>query len=117
MRAVSSSELISGTPKYFALSSRSSSADGYLITVYPTPESAATLQYSYQQSPEDLSENNQYHLGSAAHSELVLASCLMVADRMINKESLDPNGGLYAARYVSLLKSSISVDGGLVTEA
>ncbi len=41
----------------------------------------------------------------------------MVADRMINKESLDPNGGLYAARYVSLLKSSISVDGGLVTEA
>ncbi len=117
MRTVSSNELLSGTPKYFALSSKAQSVDRYEITVYPTPDKAATLRYSYQQEPAELSNLNPLHLGSAAHSELVLASCLMVADRMLNKEGLDPTGGLYAARYISLLKSSISVDGGLVTEA
>ena len=117
LRAVSSNELISGTPQYFAMSARTQAADGYQLTLYPTPDKAATLRYSYQYSPEELSEDNQFHRGSAAHSELLLASCLMVADRMLNKESLDPQGGLYAARYISLLKSSIAIDGGIVSEA
>ena len=117
LRAAESTNSLSGTPRYFALSAKPQVADAYRVTMYPTPDKAYTLHYSYQQSPAELSSENQYHLGSAAYSELLLASCLMVADRMLNKESLDAAGGIYAQRYVSLLRSSIAVDGGLVSEA
>ena len=117
LRACESSASLTDTPRYFAIQARSQSADAYEILMYPTPNEALTLKYSYEQLPADIGSSNQYHLGSAAHSELLLASCLMVADKMLNKESLDPSGGLYMARYVSLLKSSIDIDNKLVSAA
>tara|TARA_R100001129_G_scaffold185658_1_gene174567 strand:+ start:700 stop:1404 length:705 start_codon:yes stop_codon:yes gene_type:complete len=117
LRAAESSASLSDTPRYFAIQARAQASDAYEILMYPTPDAALTIKYSYEQLPADLSSSNQYHLGSAAHSELLLASCLMIADKMINKESLDPSGGLYMARYVALLKSSIDLDNKLVAAA
>lgn len=110
LRSLYSSEALNGIPKYCAIRPKSQEEDSYELLVYPTPDAAMTIEYRYEKVPVELGESNPYHLGSAAYSELVLASCLMIADKMLNKESLDPSGGLHAQRYAELLKASILID-------
>lgn len=111
IRSLNSSEALRGRPKYCAIRAKEQAVDRYELMLYPSPDVSYTLQYRYEKLPDELSGDNPYHLGSAAHSETVLAACLMVADKMLNKESADAvGGGLNYQQFASCLRASIALD-------
>lgn len=112
IRALRSRDGLDKYPSYAAIRPKSHSDDAYELLVYPTPDESATLEYRYEMMPSTtLSSGNPYHLGSAAHSQTFLTACLMCADQSLNKETAEAaNGGLFAERFRSLLRTSISID-------
>lgn len=108
-RAMRDRNALSGKPFYYAIRQRSNDA-GYELLFHPVPSDTVSLLYRYEKSPPDLSEDNQYHLGPASFSELLLAACLFTADKKMNKESLPPDGGLYGGMYSVLLQSALEAD-------
>jgi hypothetical protein len=101
----------SGIPRYCAIRSAGNpNVDGYELLVYPVPEIDYSIDFMYERSPHEITVDNPYHLGAASHSELLLSACLMVADKMLNSESISPDGGIHAQRFFRQLTASIVVD-------
>ena len=100
-----------GIPHYCAIrSSGDMAVEGYELLVYPEPDSNLAIEYRYEKSPSEIASDNPYHLGQASHSELLLSACLMVADKMLNSESIAPDGGIHAQRFFRQLSASIALD-------
>src|SRR3990167_2763787 len=74
----------------------------YQVTFYPPPHKALTLSYRYQIQPVPISDDVPWPLGTTAHTETILASCLLCAQERYGKGS--PN-----ARTIFLEKLSASV--------
>jgi len=78
----------------------------YELFVYPAPEAAYTLSYRYSVLPSMLVElTNEYPYGGAAHGELFLEACLMVADERLNDAP-----GIHHQQFNQLLAASIARD-------
>lgn len=111
LRAMQSKSYLKGIPYYVAIRARNDRTDeGYELAFYPTPDRAFTIQFRYEKLPPEVDANSQYHLGPEVHSKLLLSACLMEADRMLNQESISPDGGLHAQRFFQQLASSIAID-------
>jgi hypothetical protein len=111
VRSLRANHLTSGRPHYCAIRPKPLEVDRYELMLYPTPDSSYTFEYRYEKRPPALSSDNPYHLGSAAHSETVLAACLMVADRTLNPEKPEAaGGGLQMQRFLMALRTSILLD-------
>lgn len=112
IRALRSTDPLSGIPKYYAIRPKIQSEDRYELMVYPTPNTGTVLDYKYEMVPAaTLSDGNPYHLGPACHSQTFLMACLMNADRALNKETVEEaGGGLYAKKFADCLRSSIALD-------
>jgi len=110
IRSLYANDYASGPPEYCALRAvQPSSVDTtrYEALLYPVPDAAYTLSYQYAICPDELSTNNQYHLGGTAHSECVLESCLAAAERVMRPE-VGP--GVHTQRFQECLQASIKID-------
>jgi len=75
------------------------------VVWYPVPDGVYTFHYQYEAFGGKLSEANPYPLGGMRHSELVLESCLSVAEQRSNDEI-----GNHTAAFRSMLASSVAFD-------
>lgn len=82
-------------------------ATGHRLEVswWPVPDAAYTLTYRYEAFAAPLSDENRFPLGGMRHSELLIQSCLAVAEQRANDER-----GHHTAEFDRLLKSSIAQD-------
>lgn len=108
IRSLRSSASATGAPKYYAV--RPKSADytaeqSYELVLYPTPDAVYNLEYTYNVSPPDATSVNKYPLGTRAHSDTVLASCLACAE--IDRDSA--RGPRHEA-FMERLSASVSLD-------
>lgn len=113
LRQLQASEPLTGQPKYAAV--RPTSAGGVKVThevlFYPTPsssETGAVLEYRSQVVPEQLDEASDFALqlyGSKQMAEVILASCLMVAEQ---REKGGP--GEQAAKFQQQLAAAMAND-------
>ena len=111
LRSMQSKRYLKGIPRYVAIRSRDDRTDeGYEIVFYPTPDRAFTIEFRYEKLPAEITADNPYHLGPAVHSKLLVAACLMEADRTLNPEATGPDGGLQAQQFFRQLSASIAVD-------
>lgn len=110
MRSLLSSDARQGLPRYCSIRAKEQATPGYEILFFPVPDQALTVEFLYEKTPAYLEDANQYHLGPAAHSELLLSACLMEADKMFNGETIAPDGGLHAQRFFRQLAASVAID-------
>ena len=75
------------------------------VAWWPIPDAAYTLTYKYEAYNGKLSDDNPYPLGGMRHSELLLESCLAVAEQRANDER-----GNHTAEFERLLVSAIEQD-------
>lgn len=75
------------------------------INFFPMPDAAYTLHYTYYAFTGKLSQSNQFALGGPRYSELVLESCLSVAEQRENDER-----GLHTERFERLLAAAVAED-------
>ena len=71
----------------------------------PVPSQEYKLTYRYQLLPQPLSSTVIYPLGGQAHSELLMESCLAMAE-----QRLDDQIGIHSQRYLHRLATSIRYD-------
>ncbi len=115
-RALVDRSSLSGRPAYYTVRQRDDD-EGYELLFYPVPGDAVSLMYRYEKAPAELDDSNEYHLGPASFSELLLAACLFTADKKMNKESLPADGGLYGGRYAQLLQAALQADKAMQVSA
>lgn len=72
---------------------------------WPVPDAAYTLTYRYEGYSGKLSDDNPYPLGGMRHAELVVQSCLAVAEQRANDER-----GLHNQEFERVLASAIEQD-------
>lgn len=72
---------------------------------WPIPDAVYTLTYRYEAYTGKLSDTNKYPLGGMRHSELVIASCLAVAEQRANDER-----GIHTEDYQRMLVAAIQQD-------
>ena len=72
---------------------------------WPIPDAAYTLTYRYEGYSGKLSAVNPCPLGGMRHSELILESCLAVAEQRANDEK-----GLHTERFMMLLAAGVAQD-------
>ncbi|QDP47801.1 MAG: hypothetical protein Unbinned3138contig1001_20 [Prokaryotic dsDNA virus sp.] len=106
-------------PEYAAIipadvTNETTSAQGYKLTLFPFPDKIYDLYFAYTvmpNSPADDSSSSSYDnnvpLGGMVHSETILASCLTIAEQMVDEFN---NPGKMQARYQERLAASISFD-------
>jgi len=75
------------------------------VVWYPVPDKAYTFHYEYEAFAGKLSDANPYPLGGMRHSELVLESCLSVAEQRGNDEI-----GAHTSAFRSMLSSCVASD-------
>ena len=75
------------------------------LVFWPTPNDAYTLRFRLECDPQPLSRTNPLPLGGPWYSELLMESCLSVAEQRANDEA-----GLHTERFTRLLESAISHD-------
>jgi len=97
-----------GKPQYAAV--RSKASDGTTgqrleIAWWPIPDAAYILTYRYEAFAGKLTGSKQYPLGGMRHSELIVESCLAVAEQKANDEK-----GIHTERFMELLASGIAQD-------
>ncbi|MEO1615063.1 MAG: hypothetical protein AAFV88_04385 [Planctomycetota bacterium] len=95
-------------PKYAALrpkTSNGSASQRWELVVYPVPGGRFPLNFRYTVAPEPLSSSNVYPLGGRQHAEMILASCLAVAE---DREKGQP--GPAHAKFMERLAASIHLD-------
>ena len=108
LRQLPASESETGTPRYAAVRVvRSDGASGqqYEVQFYPTPTTAATLEYKYTISPPELSEANPHPIGGRQNSEVILQSCLAVAEERHLKTQ-----DVATARWMERLAAAVNQD-------
>ncbi|WP_309381987.1 hypothetical protein [Cerasicoccus frondis] len=99
----------SGPPQYACIR-RKAEADGsdgqrFEVVWYPTPDKAYTLTYTYEAYNGKLTTDKPYPLGGMKFSELIVESCLSVAEQRANDEV-----GIHTTAFKRLLASAISQD-------
>ena len=72
---------------------------------WPVPNAVYELSYRYEANSGKLSEANPYPLGGMKYSELVLESCLAVAEQRANDER-----GMHTELFLRMLSSTIAQD-------
>ena len=75
------------------------------VAWWPTPDAAYTLTYRYEAYNGKLSDDNPYPLGGMRHAELIVQSCLAVAEQRANDER-----GLHSEEFERILASAIAQD-------
>jgi hypothetical protein len=96
-----------GRPEYAAI--RSKSSDGTTgqrkeVVWWPIPDDAYTLTYRYEAFTGKLA-TTKYPLGGMKFSELIIESCLAIAEQMQNNQR-----GVHWESFIRLLGSSIAQD-------
>lgn len=77
-----------------------------VLKIYPVPDKAYTLSFNCDAIPEKLdATTNKFPLGGPMFTELVLESCLAVAEQRVNDEA-----GLHTQNFQSMLASFIERD-------
>lgn len=77
---------VSYGPLQCALSAKASDGSAqqrWQLMFWPRPDRVYHLNYRYESQPQPLSQSYPYPLGSVYHSEVILASCLAVAELRI----------------------------------
>ena len=97
-----------GTPR--CASVRFCSSDGETgqrmeIQLWPTPNKAYQLTYHYEAYAGRLTVDNPFPLGGMKYSELVVESCLSIAEQRANDER-----GIHWDSFTLMLKSAIAQD-------
>jgi len=98
----------SDRPRYFAVRYKDSDQlDGQRLEVvwWPVPDDAYVMTYQYEAYSGTLSSVRTHPLGGMKYSELVLESCLSVAELRANDEK-----GIHWEAFVGLLKAGIALD-------
>lgn len=75
------------------------------VAWWPIPDAAYTLTFRYEAFNGKLSADNPYPLGGMRHAELIVQSCLAVAELRANDER-----GHHSAEYDRLLAAAIEQD-------
>lgn len=75
------------------------------VSWWPSPDAAYTLSYRYEAFGGKLANDNPYPLGGMRHSELLVQSCLSVAELRANDER-----GSHGIEFEKLLRSSVAQD-------
>lgn len=99
---------LTGPPQYAAVRSKSSdmsTGQRSEIILYPRPDAAQVLTYSYEAYSGQLSDSYPYPLGGMHLSELYVESCLAVAEQRVNEEA-----GLHTGLFGSLLADAVARD-------
>lgn len=97
-----------GVPRRAAIRPKSSdqtAGQRWELILWPTPDAVYTLTYRYFVLTNKLSDAAPYPLGSMAHSETVLASCIDKAALMMDDEK-----GPRRQEFMERLQSSIAHD-------
>jgi hypothetical protein len=97
-----------GRPKYAAV--RIKTSDGTTgqrqeFAYWPVPNAVYTLTYRYEAFSGKLTAAKPYPLGGMRHSELIIESCLAIAEQKANDEQ-----GVHAQRFAALLAAGIAQD-------
>lgn len=99
---------LTGPPQYGAVRSKSSTGSTGQrseIILFPRPNAAQILTYSYEAYSGKLSDSYPYPLGGMHLSELYVESCLAVAEQRVNEEA-----GLHTGLFESLLADAVARD-------
>lgn len=75
------------------------------ICFYPTPSEALTLSYRYEAFAGKLTSTALYPLGGMKYSELIVESCLAVAEQRANDER-----GLHTQQFERMLIAAVKRD-------
>lgn len=75
------------------------------LMVWPPTTSVYNLSYTYDVNPLRLSENNQYPYGGAAFRELIIETCLAVAE-----ERTDDAEDIHGKRARELMQTAVQYD-------
>jgi hypothetical protein len=97
-----------GRPRYAAVRSKvSDGATGQRseLVFWPIPNAIYTLTYRYEAYNGKLTGTNVYPLGGMRYAELIIESCLSLAEQKANDER-----GLHTERFVGLLAAGIAQD-------
>jgi hypothetical protein len=108
IRALYAQSVATGTPKYFAVRTRSNvgtSGTAYELLVSPIPDTTYAVQVRYAITPTTISAANPHPLGGPQHSQTIIEACLAAAE-----ETLGDTEGIHANRFAALLAISISLD-------
>jgi len=95
------------SPPQVARIRHAAAASGQRLEVawWPIPDDAYTLTYSYEAYAGKLSADNPYPLGGMRHADLVVQSCLAVAEQRANDER-----GIHTAEFERMLAAAIQRD-------
>ena len=96
-------------PKMYALRPKTHDATAgqkWQFLFYPTPDAEYNLDYSYRVEPSMLDATNKYPLGSAEIGELILLSCLAIAEQRYKDEK-----GIHTEEFENKLADAIEQDG------
>lgn len=106
-------------PEYFALVPVPMTVDQtaeqtFQLTIWPIPDKVYDLHFSYtvntpsiSDSPDSNADDSNVPVGGMIHSETILASCLSVAEQMVDEFN---NPGKMQARFIERLAASVSYD-------
>lgn len=78
------------------------------VAWWPTPDAAYTLTYKYEAYTGKLSAQNPYPLGGMKHAELLVESCLAVAEVRSNDEVR----GIHSDEFERMLRAAVEQDRG-----
>jgi hypothetical protein len=108
IRQLQTSKPMTGTPQYAAVRPKSSDGGGpqrWEVVLYPTPDSTTTLSYRYTSNPQPLSDARPYPVGGPQQAELLLQSCLALAEQRKTQAE-----GPATARFMERLAAAIQLD-------
>jgi hypothetical protein len=98
-----------GTPLLVAVrpqATTNASGQRFELCVYPTPDALYAVSYRYSVLPSMLvNTTNEYPYGGAMHGEMILESCLAIAEQMTTEGQ-----GIHKALFLERLKTSIDAD-------
>jgi len=117
LRALQATDTLQATPLYYAVRTREGGNSEHEVLLYPTADSAITIEYRYIFEPPLLTTENPLPLGGMAHSQTIVESCLVAAESQTNAEKR-PHTESYGAMLVSsveLDRKSISRMGSLAS--
>ncbi len=102
-------DLRRGAPRFAAIvSTNVMGGDGQRkrLHLYPTPDRAYTLSFRADADEGKLNATNRpYPLGGHAYAELVLESCLSIAEQRVNDEA-----GLHTQNFNAMLEAAVTRD-------
>lgn len=108
MQALKSRSEEEGTPTFACIRYKESDGtNGHRSEVvwWKTPDTDYTLSYTYEAYTGKLTEDRPYPLGGMRYSEVIVESCLAIAEQRANDEK-----GLHTDLFNRLLASAVEMD-------